>query len=99
MPTLEQATQKGPPNASPAVQTSGPLPPAREYTSVSKFWKKSLSSALLKDLIGCECSSLEEIGLLRCRLGGRLEATQEARGKVRGTILGPGAWIAYMARL
>ena len=60
---------------------------------VSNAWKKSLSSVILRNL------TCLEIYVLGCRLEGRLGVPQEARGKVRGAILSPGARVTDMARL
>jgi hypothetical protein len=63
---------------------------ASSYTVVSK----SLSSVILRNLIG-----LEEIGLLGCRFRGRLDVPHQAQKTVSGTILSPGARVTDMVRL
>jgi hypothetical protein len=65
-----------------------------ERASSYTVFSKSLTSVILRNLIG-----LEEIGLLGCRFRGRLGVPQEARGKVRGAILSPGARGTDMAGL
>ena len=65
----------------------------RCHACVSKAWKKSLSSVILRNL-----TCLEEIYVLGCRLEGRLGVREEARGKVSGAILSPGTRATDLAR-